>query len=89
MLKVTIGQYYPADSFIHRLDARMKLLCTMIFVVVIFFIGNFLGYALAALYLVVVIRVSKVPTKFLLRGLRSRPCFRSCRIFCAAESLLG
>ncbi|MCL2854698.1 MAG: energy-coupling factor transporter transmembrane protein EcfT [Defluviitaleaceae bacterium] len=71
MLKVTIGQYYPADSSIHRLDARMKLLCTMIFIVVIFFIGNFLGYALAALYLAVVIKVSKVPPKFLLRGLRA------------------
>jgi len=71
MLKVTIGQYYPADSIIHRLDARMKLLCTMIFIVVIFFINNFLGYALAALYLATVIKVSKVPPRFLIRGLRA------------------
>jgi len=71
MLKITIGQYYHADSFIHRLDARMKLLCTIIFITILFFVGNFLGYALAALYLAIVIHVSKVPPRFLFRGLRA------------------
>jgi energy-coupling factor transport system permease protein len=71
MLKITIGQYYHADSFIHKLDARMKLLCTVIFITLLFFIGNFFGYALAALYLAIVIHVSKVPPKFLFRGLRA------------------
>jgi len=71
MLKVTIGQYYHADSFIHKLDARMKLLCTVIFITVLFFVGNFLGYALAAVYLAIIIRISKVPPKFLFRGLRA------------------
>ena len=71
MLKVTIGQYYPANSFIHRLDPRMKLFCTMLFIVFIFFVNNFLGYAMAFLYMIVVIAVSKVPPKFLLRGLRA------------------
>ncbi|MCL2350740.1 MAG: energy-coupling factor transporter transmembrane protein EcfT [Defluviitaleaceae bacterium] len=71
MLKVTIGQYYAADSLIHRLDPRMKLFCTMLFVVIIFFITNFLGYALAAVYIISIIKISKVPPKFLLRGLRA------------------
>ena len=71
MLKITIGQYYHANSFIHKLDARMKLLCTILFITVLFFVGNFLGYALAAVYLAVIIRVSKVPPKFLFRGLRA------------------
>ena len=71
MLKITIGQYYHADSFIHKLDARMKLLCTVIFITVLFFVGNFLGYGLAAIYLAIIIRVSKVPPKFLFRGLRA------------------
>jgi len=69
MVKVTIGQYYPTASFIHKLDSRMKLACTMIFIVVVFFITNFLGYALAAGYLFLIVRTSKVPPKFLLRGL--------------------
>jgi len=71
MLKITIGQYYHADSFIHKLDARMKLLCTIIFITVLFFVGNFLGYALAAIYLAVIIKVSKVPPRYLFRGLRA------------------
>ena len=71
MLKITIGQYYHADSFIHKLDARMKLLCTVIFITMLFIVGNFMGYALAALYLAIVIRISKVPPRFLFRGLRA------------------
>ena len=71
MLKVTIGQYYPAKSPIHRLDARMKLLCTLIFITILFFISNFLGYAFAALFLFAMIKTAKVPPKYLLRGLRS------------------
>jgi energy-coupling factor transport system permease protein len=71
MLKVTIGQYYPAQSFIHRLDPRMKLLCTLLFIVFIFFINNFLGYAVAAVYLIVIVKTSTVPPRFLLRGLRA------------------
>ena len=71
MIKITIGQYYPAQSFIHNMDARMKLLCTVIFITVLFFIGNFLGYAFSAVYLLVMIKISKVPIKFLFRGLRA------------------
>ena len=68
---ITIGQYYPADSFVHRLDSRMKLLCVLVFITTLFFIGNFLGYALAAVFLAVLIKTSKVPPKFLFRGLRA------------------
>ena len=71
MLKITIGQYYHADSPIHRLDARIKLLCTIAFITVLFFIGNFAGYGLAAIYLLAVIKASKVPPRFLFRGLRA------------------
>ncbi|MCL2396762.1 MAG: energy-coupling factor transporter transmembrane protein EcfT [Defluviitaleaceae bacterium] len=71
MLKITIGQYYPVQSPIHRLDARMKLLCTIIFITVLFFIGNFLGYAFAAVFLAGMIKLSKVPPKYLIRGLRA------------------
>jgi energy-coupling factor transport system permease protein len=49
----------------------MKLLCTVIFITVLFFVGNFAGYAIAAVYLAVIIRISKVPPRFLFRGLRA------------------
>ena len=71
MLKITIGQYYPANSPIHRLDARMKLLCIIIFITSLFFISNFLGYGFAAIFLFTLIKISKVPPKYLLRGLRA------------------
>jgi len=71
MLKIAIGQYYPAQSPIHRMDARMKLLCTIIFITILFFVSNFVGYAFAALFLFSVIKTSKVPPRYLLRGLRA------------------
>ena len=71
MLKITIGQYYPAESVIHRLDARMKLLCTIIFITSLFFVSNFLGYAFAALFLFSIIKSAGVPPKYLFRGLRA------------------
>jgi len=71
MLKITIGQYYPAESIIHRMDARMKLLCTIIFITVLFFVGNFLGYAFAAVFLFALIKTASVPPKYLFRGLRA------------------
>jgi len=71
MLKITIGQYYPAQSPVHRMDARMKLLCIIIFITILFFVGNFAGYAFAALFLFSVIKISKVPPRYLFRGLRA------------------
>ncbi|MCL2415964.1 MAG: energy-coupling factor transporter transmembrane protein EcfT [Defluviitaleaceae bacterium] len=68
---ITIGQYYPVKSVIHAMDARVKLLCTIIFFTIIFFISGFLGYAFAVICLATVIKLSKVPPKFMLRGLRA------------------
>lgn len=41
---ITIGQYYPAESPIHRMDARLKLTITFIFIVTLFFVNTFIGY---------------------------------------------
>lgn len=68
---ITIGQYYPADSPIHRLDARIKLGVTFLFIVTLFLVNSFMGYLFAAICLGLVIRASKVPLKFMLRGLKS------------------
>jgi len=50
---ITIGQYYKENSFVHRLDARMKLLLTMLFIVIIFLCKNFLALSLMLLLTVV------------------------------------
>lgn len=68
---ITIGQYYPADSIIHRLDPRVKFLGTLGYIISLFFIKNYFGFAFAAIILYAVVTISKVPLKFMLRGLKS------------------
>ena len=68
---ITIGQYYPADSVIHRLDPRINLFGTIVFIVSVFFIKDIVGLLLATVALGGVIRLSKVPLKYMLKGLRA------------------
>ena len=68
---ITLGQYYPIDSVIHRLDPRTKLFGTMIFIISLFIADSWLGYALSTLFLITAIVLSKVPVKFMLKGLRA------------------
>lgn len=68
---ITIGQYYQADSVIHRLDPRVKLAGTMVFLISLFLFQGFAGYIVATLFLGGVIKASKVPIKFMLRGLKA------------------
>lgn len=68
---MTIGQYYPVDSFLHNLDPRTKLFGTMIFIISLFISNSYIGYILATLFLVVAIVLSKVPIKFMIKGLRA------------------
>ena len=67
---ITIGQYYPAQSRIHRLDPRVKIVCTLLFLVSLFIQNSLLGYVIATLYLGVVIHLSKVPLKYIVKGLK-------------------
>lgn len=68
---ITLGQYYQTDSVIHRLDPRVKLGGTLLFIISLFFFQNFLGYCVAALFLGIVIKLSKVPFKFMVRGMKT------------------
>lgn len=70
MAQVTIGQYYPQNSIIHRLDPRVKLFGTMVFIVLLFNIKSILGYGLITLYMGAIIAASKVPFGKLLKGIR-------------------
>ncbi len=68
---ITLGQYYQADSFIHRLDPRVKLGSTMIFIISLFIFDSFTGYFVAAVFLAFVINLSKVPFKFMVKGMKA------------------
>jgi cobalt transport family protein len=68
---ITIGQYYPVDSVLHRLDPRTKLFGTMVFIMALFIGDSALGYAISTLFLITNIKLSKVPVKFMLRGLKA------------------
>ncbi len=68
--EITLGQYYPADSVIHRLDPRTKLVGTIIFLVSLFLFPGFSGYVIATFVLAAVIKMSKVPFSFMVRGMR-------------------
>jgi energy-coupling factor transport system permease protein len=70
MSRMVIGQYYPADSVIHQLDPRVKLLAVIAFVTVLIFVTSFIGFGLAAVFLFGVIKLAHIPFRFLLRGLR-------------------
>ena len=71
MLKdITIGQYYPSDSAIHKLDPRVKLFATLIYIISLFLVKNLLGYIIAIPAIMIIIYISKVPLKFILRGIK-------------------
>jgi energy-coupling factor transport system permease protein len=67
---IAIGQYYPEDSIVHRLDPRVKIIIVLLYIITIFFIDNYLAYLFAFIYLIAVIKISKVPVKFVAKGLR-------------------
>lgn len=70
MANITIGQYYPENSIIHKLDPRVKLFGTMVLIVLLFMIKNVWGYALFTVFMAAIIKASKVPFGKLLRGVR-------------------
>ncbi len=69
--EITLGQYYPVDSVLHRMDPRTKLMGTLLFIISLFCADSFLGYGVSVLFLAAVIRMSKVPFKFMVRGLKA------------------
>lgn len=67
---ITLGQYYPGNSVIHRLDPRVKIIGTLVYIIALFVINKFVGFAMAVICLAAIIKASKVPLKFMLRGLK-------------------
>lgn len=72
MLKdITLGQYYPADSAVHKLDPRVKLVATVVFIISLFVFRSISSYLTATLFLAGVIRLSKVPFRYMVKGLKT------------------
>lgn len=72
MLKdMTLGQYYQTDSVIHKLDPRVKIGGTLLYIISLFIFESAWGYVLAAVFLGMVIKLSKVPFKFMVRGMKA------------------
>jgi len=67
---ITIGQYFPGDSVLHRADPRIKIIWTLLFMVLIFLVDTFFGYLMLMLFMALVIVVSGVPFKYTLKGLK-------------------
>ena len=68
---ITLGQYYRTESVIHELDPRVKLVATLMFIISLFVSNNFIGYVIAGLFLALSIYLSKVPPKFIFRGMKT------------------
>ena len=72
MLKdITLGQYYPADSVVHKLDPRVKLFATLIYIIALFTFRGLLGFAIITGMLIFMIRISKVPFSYIVKGLKA------------------
>lgn len=70
MTNITIGQYIPGNSIIHRADPRTKILLTFAFMAVIFMLNTFWTFAAMAVYVLMAVVISGVPIKYTLRGLK-------------------
>ncbi len=68
---ITIGQFYPVDSPVHKLDPRVKLFATMIYIIALFSFKGLLGLGILTLFLAYAIRMSKVPFSFMTKGLKA------------------
>ena len=70
MRDITIGQYYPANSMIHSLDPRSKLMAVLLYIVALFLVKNPLWYIVFLIITVAEFRLAKVPFRFFLKGLK-------------------
>ena len=70
MKNITMGQYYPVDSWVHRLDPRTKILLTVAMIVAVFVVQTLVGYGLILGFMYLVSQLSKIPFKMLIKGIK-------------------
>lgn len=67
---ITLGQYFPGNSVIHNMDPRMKLILTVVYIALLFTVKNFLGFAVMLVLLAVVIYLSSIPLKIVVKSVK-------------------
>lgn len=67
---ITIGQYYPGDSLLHRADPRVKIILTLLFMVAIFLVQDYVGFICTTLFVLLTVVVSNIPIRYTLKGLK-------------------
>lgn len=67
---ITIGQYFPGESIVHRFDPRLKIITMIFFIISLFFINTFIPYIFVAIYLFIIIKIANLPLKVVLKGLK-------------------
>ena len=70
MKSIALGQYYPSESVLHKLDPRIKIVLAMLYILCSFLCKNIISYGIVAISSIVLIVISKIPVKTVLRGLR-------------------
>ena len=71
MLKdITLGQYFPGNSPVHRLDPRTKLIMLVVYIVALFLAKSWITYALMLAFLVFTVKISTIPPKSIVRGMK-------------------
>ena len=71
MLKdITLGQFFPGNSFVHRLDPRTKLIMLVVYIVALFTAVSWISYAACLLFLALIIGISTIPLKSIVRGMK-------------------
>ncbi|MGB9681963.1 MAG: energy-coupling factor transporter transmembrane component T family protein [bacterium] len=69
-IEISFGQYLPLDSYIHRLDPRIKLIVALINIIIIFVVRDFIGYVILACFLLFLVLLSHVPPLYIFRGIK-------------------
>ena len=76
MLKdITLGQFFPGNSVIHKMDPRTKLLLLIVYIVALFLAESWISYGVMLLFLATVIKISEIPVKSILRGMNIQKIF--------------
>ena len=71
MLKdITLGQYFPGNSVVHRLDPRTKLILLIVYIVALFLAVNWISYGVMAAFLVLAVKISTIPPKSIVKGMK-------------------
>lgn len=70
MREITIGQYIPGNSLVHRLDPRTKILVTLAYMILLFALNNFYGYIFPVVFLILATILSRISVRYLLKGLK-------------------